>query len=97
MCKSQNAGRKLTRNLINLQPKEILDLSTGNNDGNAVREAYDYRTRNELNRRTQTCCAQDQQDDSSQQGAHEQAVGSVFRDNSKYHHHECTSWPAYLC
>jgi hypothetical protein len=33
-------------------------MSAGNNDGDAVCEAYDYRTRYELNRRTQTCCTQ---------------------------------------
>jgi len=96
MCKSKNARRKVARHLFNLEAKEIFDLRAGNNDGDAIREPYDHRAGYELNRCTQTCCAQDQQDDSSQQGAHEQAVDTEFRDDPKYHDHEGAGWTAYL-
>ena len=54
MRQGQNARREVTWNLINLETKEILDLSAGNDDGNAVRETHDYRARYELDRRAQT-------------------------------------------
>src|SRR5580658_3718047 len=96
MCKSKNARCEVARHLVNLEAKEILDLRAGNNDGDPIRETHDHRAGYELNRSTQTGCAQDQQDDSSQQGAHEQAIDTEFRDNSEYHHHEGASWTAYL-
>ena len=85
----QNSGGKFTRDLVYFQTKEILDLGAGDDDRNAVRETNDDRTRYELDRRSQTCHAQEQKDHPSHQGAHEQPVNPVFRDNAKNHDDEC--------
>src|SRR5260370_28937630 len=46
-----NAREKFARNLVDLQPKEILELCAGNNNGNAVCETHDYRPGYEFHRR----------------------------------------------
>src|SRR5580692_5589029 len=91
MSQGHNARRKVTWNLINLESKEILDLSAGNDDGNAVRETHDYRARDELDRRAQTRRSQYQQQNASHHGAHEQPIDAVSRNNSKYDDHEGAS------
>jgi hypothetical protein len=46
--------REVTWNLIDLETKEIFDLSASDDNGNTVRETHDYGARDELGRRAQT-------------------------------------------
>src|SRR5258708_34302639 len=51
MHNSLNASEKFSWHLLDLQPKEILQLRAGDNDRNAVCETNDYRPRHEFHRR----------------------------------------------
>src|SRR5580704_14737556 len=59
-------------------------------------ETNDYWARDELDRCAQTGHSQNQQENAGHQGAHEQPLDTVSRNNSKYDDHKCPGGTADL-
>ena len=69
--------------MVELQAEEILDLGAGDQDGDAVGEADDHGSRNELDSRAHARDAHDHQQDAGHHRAHEEAIDTVECNNAR--------------
>src|SRR5579859_724273 len=72
--------------MIHAQAEEIAYLRAGNQNGDAVGESDDHRTRKIFNRGAHAGDAEQNEQNARHHGAHEEAVDAVFGDDSGYDH-----------
>jgi len=88
--------RKNPWDVINLDAEEVLVLSAGDDEGNAVGEPHDHGARNEFHGRAETSHTEQYEDDPRHDRAHIQAIESVASDDAEYDHNKCACGPTYL-
>ena len=79
---------EFTGNFGQVEAKEVLGLSAGDQDGDAVSEPDHHRPGNKLHRSAHPGCAQDDEDCTRHQRAHIQAVDAMNRDDPGNYDHE---------
>ncbi len=85
---SFDAGQEFAGDFFDLQAEEIFDLSTGDDDGDAVGEADDHRTGDEFHGAAEAGDAENDEYDSSHEGAEVQAIEAVFCDDAVHDDYE---------
>src|SRR5258708_33920757 len=81
---------------VETQSEEDFDLRAGEEDGDAVGESDDDRTRNELNAGDQAGHAHDDQEHARHHGTHAQPVDAVRANDSSYNDDEAAGSTAAL-
>ncbi len=76
-----------------MQCEEIFHLGAGNQNCDALVNSDDYRTRNELYRRTQPGEAHDHQQNARHHGEHEQPIHTVYSHDASYYNQEGAGRP----
>ena len=85
---SFHASQKFSRNLVDFEAEEILDLRAGDDHRDAVRESHNHRARNVFHRGAEPGDAQNDEQHARHQRAHEQAVQAVPRHDAVDDHDE---------
>ena len=75
-------------NFVEMHSEEIFDLRAGDEDGDAIGESDDDGPGNEFHASAKSGRAHDDEQDSSHDGAHEQAVNAVNGDDPRDHDDE---------
>ena len=83
-----HARQEFSGNFIDFEPKEILDLSAGDNYGNSICETDYHRPRNEFHRASEPGYSQNYQQHARHQRTHVQAVQAVPGDNPVHNDNE---------
>ena len=77
-----HAPHKIPGNRPGVQSEKVFDLGAGNEDGDAVGKAHDHRAGNELDRRAQAGGSQHHEQAAGHDGAHQQAIEAIARQNA---------------
>jgi hypothetical protein len=77
-----DSGKEFRRQVVDLQPEEILDLGEENDDGDAVGEADDDGDRNEADQLPHAGDAHGQQKDAGEHGGAQQVAEAVHGDDA---------------
>ena len=86
-CRVGSQSRdELARDFRHGQAEEVFDLRRDDQDSNAVREADDNRTRDELDRRAQARERHHEQDDAGHHRDHVEPGEAVLGDDRRHHH-----------
>src|SRR6266478_4744543 len=96
MRERDEPGPELARHLGELKTEKILELRDRDEYRDAVGESYDDRPWNELDGRAHPGRAEHDENDAGHQGAHEQPVDAMSRDDARDDHDERAGRPADL-
>ncbi len=92
-----HAMEEVSRDTVHAQAKEVANLSAGDEDGDAVREADNHRTRKILYGCPHPCDAEENEQDAGHHGAFEESVNAMLGDDSGDDDNKSSGGPADLC
>ena len=97
LSKSAHAMEKISRHALHPQSEKVSNLRAGDQNGDAVGESDDDRTREILDRRAHASDSEEHQQHARHHRAGEQSFDAIFGDDSRDHHDERTGRAADLC
>src|ERR1700760_679284 len=77
-----HASEKISRNRARLQSEEVLDLGAGDEEGDTVGEAYDYRTRNEFDCRSEACDSKQDKQTAGHYGTQQEPIEAIAGEDT---------------
>src|SRR5574343_1878818 len=77
-----NAKKEFSRQVVDLQAQEVLDLGEEDDDRNTIGETDDHGHRNEADELPQSCQAHGQQKEAGQHGGAEQVGETMYGDDA---------------
>src|SRR5262249_10555093 len=96
MAERGHAMKEIPGHRIEMKAEEILDLRAGDQDGYAVREADDDRSRKVFDGRTHARHSKEEQKNASHHRANKKAINAVLADDPSHNDDKCAGWAANL-